>query len=339
MIHFPHPEPQRRHLPTWPEFLPFQGCPSRCVYCSQHLQTGQGETSLQASFDHLDRSLQQRKEEKRPPLGLGFFGGTFTGIPREWMERFLLLAQKYKEEGVLSHIRCSTRPDTVTPSMLHRLAALGLDMVEFGMQSFDPKILTLSNRAYSQETALSACDMVTDAGLELGLQMLPGLPGHTRDTWERDMELCCAKHPRVMRLYPCLVLKGTVLAHMLKSGTYRPLELDETISLLARTLPLLWSHDIAVIRIGLTPEPQLLENVLAGPWHPSLGNIVRSTALLHIIEEQIKNLDHPPTALFVPTRYNGELWGYKSENSPHLERLGITKKMVTMQEGDLFGLQ
>ena len=338
MIQFTHPEPKHRHMRTWPEFLPFQGCPSRCVYCSQHLQTGQGATSLQASFDHLALNLRQREEEQRPPLGLGFFGGTFTGIPLEWMERFLLLAQTYKIKGVLSHIRCSTRPDTVDPSLLSRLAMLGVDMVELGIQSFDPDILTLSNRAYTQETALAACDMITDAGLELGLQMLPGLPGHTADTWTRDMELCCKKKPQVMRLYPCLVLKGTVLASQLKSGRYHPLELADTITLLARTLPMLWEHDIAVIRIGLTPEPQLLDNVLAGPWHPSLGNIVRSRALMHIIEKQVKKLGHPPTSLVIPTRYNGELWGYKSENSEPLEKMGITRKMVTQKDLEFFML-
>ncbi|MDD2219399.1 MAG: radical SAM protein [Desulfoplanes sp.] len=336
MITFSHPEPKHRHLRTWPEFLPFQGCPSRCIYCSQHLQTGQGTTSLQASFDHLARSLEQRAKEKRPAIGLGFFGGTFTGIPQVWMSRFLALAKIFKDQGVLSHIRCSTRPDAVTPDMLASLAAQGLDMVELGIQSFDPDILDLANRKYDQKTALNACTMITYAGLELGLQMLPGLPGHTEGTWERDMELCCQKHPAVIQLYPCLVLRGTVLAAWLKSGRYTPQNLEDTVTMLARSLPVLWAHNIAVIRIGLTPEPQLLDNVLAGPWHPSLGNIVRSRALLKILTHQIGLLGHAPASLTIPTRYTGELWGYKGENIPFLAKLGITKNTTIISPEDTF---
>ena len=336
MISFSHPEPKQRHMSTWPEFLPFQGCPTRCVYCSQHLQTGQGTISLQLSFDHLARSLQSRAEEKRPPIGLGFFGGTFTGIPQVWMNRFLMLAKKFKDQGVLSHIRCSTRPDAVHPEMLASLASQGLDMVELGIQSFDPNILTLANRKYDQQTAVNACEMITDAGLELGLQMLPGLPGHTKETWQRDIELCCEKHPEVVRLYPCLVLKGTVLASWLKSGHYQPQNLENTITMLARSLPILWKNNITVIRIGLTPEPQLLDNVLAGPWHPSLGNIVRSRALLQIITDQVALLGRAPQSLAVPTRYTGELWGYKAENTPALDILGITKAITTLSPDDKF---
>jgi histone acetyltransferase (RNA polymerase elongator complex component) len=178
--------------------------------------------------------------------------------------------------------------------------------------------------------------MITEAGLELGLQMLPGLPGHTEETWHRDIELCCEKHPEVVRLYPCLVLKGTVLASWLKSGRYQPQNLEDTITMLARSLPVLWGNNITVIRIGLTPEPQLLDNVLAGPWHPSLGNIVRSRALLQIITDQLALLGRAPQSLVVPTRYTGELWGYKAENIPALARLGITKNITTITSEDRF---
>ncbi|GAU08720.1 elongator complex protein 3 [Desulfoplanes formicivorans] len=339
MISFNHPEPSRKHPPTFPVFLPFQGCPGRCIYCSQNLQTGQPSQSLSARLKNLADDLEARKKRHLPPIGLGFFGGTFTAIPREWMLRFLDVGLTYKKQGVISHIRCSTRPDAITPDMLQILARAGLDMVELGIQSFDQDILDRALRHCDQKTALAACTMIQEAGLELGLQMLPGLPGHNWQTWQEDIRTCCTIRPQIIRLYPCLVLEGTVLASWFRQGTYIPLDMEETLFQLAWAIRQLWSHGIAVIRIGLTPEPLLLDNVLAGPWHPSLGNMVRSRALAEIIEEQVHRLGHPPRSLKVPTRYSGELWGYRKGNETRLARAGITRTMVQYTPNPFFTLQ
>ncbi|MGX9366012.1 elongator complex protein 3 [Desulfoplanes sp. PS50] len=339
MISFKHPEPSRVHPKTFPVFLPFQGCPGRCTYCSQNLQTGHTRQTLQTCFEALANDLKHRKKEHLPSLGLGFFGGTFTGIPEEWMIRFLKLGAAYKKQGVISHIRCSTRPDAITPNMLEYLSNQGLDMVELGIQSFDRHILDRANRHYDPKTALDACRMVREAGLELGLQMLPGLPGHSRTTWEEDIRMCCRIRPEIIRLYPCLVLQGTVLGTWFSHDKYDPMGLEETISQLAWAVQQLWAEKIAVIRLGLTPEPQLLTNMLAGPWHPCLGNLVRSRALVEIIADHIHKLGHPPLSLTIPLKYSGELWGYKKGNIEKLARLGITKPMVSYTEQSEFTLQ
>ncbi|WP_462324694.1 radical SAM protein [Desulfoplanes sp.] len=319
-------------------FLPFQGCPGRCTYCSQNLQTGKKGQRLDDSFDGLATVLAKRRADHLPPLGLGFFGGTFTAIPKEWVSRFLGLGNEYKQNGTISHIRCSTRPDAITPDMLNELAGQGLDMVELGIQSFDQHILDRANRQYDRETALAACTMVRKAGLELGLQMLPGLPGHTDQTWDGDIRECCRIRPEIVRLYPCLVLEGTVLAAWFRQGRYVPPDIEKTTAQLSRAVRQLWAGDIAVIRIGLTPEPLLVDNVLAGPWHPSLGNMVRSRALAAIIGEYAGRLGHPPVSLTVPSKYSGELWGFRRANVDRLQQLGITKETVRYTDGMQFTL-
>jgi histone acetyltransferase (RNA polymerase elongator complex component) len=212
-------------------------------------------------------------------------------------------------------------------------------MVELGIQSFDQHILDRANRHYDTKIALTACSMVRDAGLELGLQMLPGLPGHNRETWEEDTRLCCLIRPETIRLYPCLVLQGTVLGAWFSQGKYVPMDLKETVSQLAWTVERLWAENISVIRLGLTPEPQLLKNVLAGPWHPCLGNLIRSKVLVKIIADHMHQLGHAPLSLTVPLKYNGELWGYKKGNIEKLARLGITKTMVSYTKQSEFLLQ
>ncbi len=339
ILSFQHPEPQRQQTKIFPVFLPFQGCPGRCTYCSQHLQTGHGRQSLSARLNDLAAALEARKREKRPPIGLGFFGGTFTAIPREWMRRFLELGAAYKQQGVISHIRCSTRPDALTRDMLADLARAGLDMIELGIQSFDQNILDQARRHYDRTTALTACVQVQQTGLELGLQMLPGLPGHTRSTWEEDIRECCRIQPDLIRLYPCLVVEGTVLAAWFRQGRYQPLEQEEALTQLTWAVKRLWARDIPVIRMGLTPEPQLLDKVVAGPWHPSLGNMVRSRLLATLLEEQVRRLGRRPHMLTVPQAYSGELWGYRKANLPRLEAVGITRQTVRYTQETTFRLQ
>ncbi len=343
MITFKHPEPLTRHIKTLPVFLPFQGCPGRCTYCSQNLQTGEDKHDLQACFDELAKHMEERKKHPCPSLGLGFFGGTFTSLSQEWMLRFLKLGAACKEQGIISHIRCSTRPDAITPHILEMLAQAGLDMVELGIQSFQPAILERANRHYNPAIARTACTMIQEAGLELGLQMLPGLPGHTRKTWEDDIQICCGIRPESIRLYPCLVLEGTLLATWFHQGSYKPLSLEDATNQMTFAVRQLWARNIPVIRMGLTPEPRLVQNILAGPWHPCLGNVVRSRILANIIEEYVGEYVHQcgrkVKRLIVPRMYSGELWGYRKANVGKLQRLGITKENVCYADNNEFTLQ
>ena len=84
-IPWPYRKPQ--HAPIVPVFLPFAGCRTRCIYCAQNIQTGQGaHTPPAAVLDACDGMLAFRKQRGLPPCGLAFFGGTFTGQPPEDLE-------------------------------------------------------------------------------------------------------------------------------------------------------------------------------------------------------------------------------------------------------------
>ncbi len=80
-IPWPYRKPQ--HAPIVPVFLPFAGCRTRCIYCAQNIQTGQGaHTPPAAVLDACDGMLAFRKQRGLPPCGLAFFGRPGT-LPRE----------------------------------------------------------------------------------------------------------------------------------------------------------------------------------------------------------------------------------------------------------------
>ena len=235
-------------------------------------------------------------------------------------------------------IRCSTRPDAVDTAGLARLASLGLDTVELGVQSFQDRVLERSGRGYDAQAALAACAAVKAAGLTLGIQCMPGLPGMTAADFLRDVEILCRVRPAVARLYPCLVLDGSALAGDFRQGAFRPWSLDRTLHCLTLALPRLWRASVRVIRMGLAPEAGLTGRVLAGPAHPALGQMARSRALLTVIRAQAAGMGRTPQGLRVPRPRMGELFGQRNELAPAYERLGLPRHAVQSWPLSLFCL-
>lgn len=320
VLRFVHPEPFRPQVLLLPFFLPFAGCPGRCVFCDQHAQTGVGDVDPATALD----ALRARLAEAPAPFGVGFFGGTFTGLEQAWQERFLDAAAAFRVQG-LNHVRISTRPDRIDPDTLRCLRERGVDLVELGIQTFDPDVLRASGRSYDGRRAMDACRMVRDAGLELGIQLLPGLPGHDAARWRQDVRAAIALRPAVVRIYPCVVMAGTELARMHARGDYAPWDLDVAVREAGWALLRFWEAGIRVIRLGLASEVGMRAGLVAGPWHPAFGNMVRSEALCVFLEETLTGM--PVRGFFVPQRLQGELWGHKRANAPRLERLGINKQI------------
>jgi histone acetyltransferase (RNA polymerase elongator complex component) len=338
-IRFSHPEPPGGSHSVWPVFIPFGGCSGRCIYCAQELQTGTRPNDLTTTLHDLRRELEGSLARKTTPPEIGFYGGTFTRLPFVWQRRFLALAAKYKHQGLLTRIRCSTRPDAVDPEQIRILRQLGLDMIELGIQSLDDRVLQASRRGYSPETARRACRAIRREGLELGIQMMPGLPGQTPSGWQDEIREVCRLRPDAVRIYPCLVLEGTPLADLWLQGAYLPWDQERTIRAVSRATLRLWRKKIPVIRIGLSPERSLLPSILAGPWHVAMGNLVRSRILLYLLlGHAIPKGDRTIQGLDCPRKYQGELWGYRGVNRRRLRRIHLSPRNVRYTDHDRFVL-
>lgn len=344
---FQHPEPLQVQpsAPILPVFIPNQGCPRRCVFCDQSAQTGvpaQGGGALEQLIHTLEADLQQRKDTDATPFELAFYGGTFTALAEEVFARFLHLAERFRSAGVLCAARCSTRPDAINPSILARLRDAGFTMVELGVQSYAPLALHKSGRGYTPVCAMEACGMVKEGGLALGVQLLPGLPGQTARDFREDVRRAAGLRPELVRLYPCLVLAGAPLAGAWRSGSYVPWGVERTVNSLAGALLSFWNAGIKVGRIGVAQEQGLAAQVLAGPWHPGLGGMVRAAALHRLVRREVQRLDkvgaHPVQGMAAPRRYQGEFWGHKGALAPCYARVGLTRKNVTFWNKGYFAL-
>lgn len=322
---FKHPEPEHAKTRIWPVFMPFMGCPTKCIYCSQDRQTGAGTKTLSEIYQAIEQDIPAFfAERKRTPLELAFFGGTFTALPFEWQQRFVKLAGKFKKQGYLTKVRCSTRPDCIETQHLAQLREDGLDMIELGIQSFSAKVLRRSARNYSPETAIKACRTVRQSGIDLGIQLLPGLPGTERGDFQRDISRTIKLQPDAVRIYPCLTVKGTGLEKLYRAGKYTPWSLQRTEEELSPALLRLWMHKIHVIRIGVAHEDGFEKSIVAGPMHPALGQKIRSKALYLYLRSRLALCEGKIDRIIVPQKYSGELWGHKASLKPLYHRINIT---------------
>ncbi|MCX7614516.1 MAG: radical SAM protein, partial [Clostridiales bacterium] len=104
-----------------------------------------------------------------------------------------------------------------------------------------------------------------------------------RDTREKDIQTAmeaAALSPDGARIYPAVVVADTALYEWYKSGEYRPLSVDEACSIAAEMLEIFEDAGIPVIRIGLNASETLSNEVVAGAYHPSLGEMTRSRLYL-----------------------------------------------------------
>lgn len=347
-FHLPSPPvPRPRILPV---FLPYAGCPYRCLYCAQDVQSGNSPRPIPEILEHLDAALAARfAADARHPVEVAFYGGTFTSLPRSMQLACLDVAHHWRNKGIVSHVRCSTRPDALLPAWLPLLREAGLDRIEVGVQSFDDRALNISKRGYDGATAVAGCTAVLTAGLELGIQLLPGMPGVDPAVFLNDVRKALNLRPTTLRFYPCLVIRGTPLALQWRAGAYAPWTLAETTDFLGQALRLAWEANVPVIRLSLAPEPDLEAAVLAGPRHPALGGLIQSEALFTLVADHIARLPplssgaqvfSPPTfRLRLPNFCRGFFAGHQGRLLPRWRALGVDPTRVqwhTQSYGELF---
>ena len=269
-----------------PIFMPQAGCPHRCAFCNQPILAGlpAGQADPSAAEPAVEKFLGYRRHG-RGPTQLAFYGGNFLGLSPEDIRRHLDWAGAYVRRGLVDSLRFSTRPDTISSARLALIRNDPVRTVEIGVQSMDDQVLARSRRGHRGRDTQTAVARLRQAGYDIGLQVMTGLPGDNRERAFATTEAVIALAPAFVRIYPTLVLAGSPLAADYRAGRYQPPTLEASVDLVARMWLMLTAAGIRVVRMGLQDGPGLADRtrVLAGPHHPAfgervLGNVFRSMA-------------------------------------------------------------
>ena len=269
-------------------FVPHQGCPKDCVFCNQARITGKKreeqltEEQVRAIIDQHLRTIDEEAH-----VEIAFFGGSFTGLPRGYQKMLLGVAKEYIDNGHVKGIRFSTRPDYINEAIMEFLLPYGVTTIELGTQSLDDEVLALSQRGHTAAQVEKATKIIRKyPGVELGLQLLPGLPGDSREIVMDTTRKVITLKPDFVRIYPALVISGTELEWMYATKQYQPLSLEEAIDWSADMWIAFMKHGIPVIRLGLHASDDLREQgtIIAGPFHPSFRQLVEAKLYGRLID-------------------------------------------------------
>lgn len=257
-----------------PLFIPHYGCPHQCIFCNQVRITGQSTPVTAADVEQEIREYLESSHEKRY-WEAAFYGGSFTALPMDVMCSLLEPASRMLKAGKINGIRLSTRPDAITPEILDALKSYGVSTVELGVQSLDSRVLKKAERGHTAQDAGNAVKLLRKYGFSVGLQFMAGLPFDDWQSMRYTARMGVRLRPDFIRIYPVLVLKDTKLGAMYKTHQYKPLSMKETIVRTAFLKRWYNAHGVHVIRIGLqaTEELDKGNSLLAGPYHPSMGEL------------------------------------------------------------------
>jgi len=256
-----------------PVFIPHKGCPHQCVFCNQNKITGSNSAP---TVEEVREYLACHLSPETSHAVIAFYGGSFTGLPAMEQDGYLSVAGEFVARGFAKGLRLSTRPDRMDEGIAGRLKAKGVITVELGVQSLDDGVLKASGRGHTAQDAVNAAECVKSAGLELGIQIMCGLPGDTPDSFKATVGRVIELNPHLIRIYPLLVVINSPLEGVLRRNEYVPLGIDEAVSLCADAVRRFREAGIKVIRVGLQPSKELEESLLAGPYHPAFGHLVES---------------------------------------------------------------
>lgn len=303
-------------------FVPHQGCPCACSFCNQKTITGaQTSPNAQDVINAVNTALKRKGYEYE----IAFFGGSFTAIERDYMLELLGAARQFVEKGQVKGIRISTRPDCIDKDILDLLKEYGVTSIELGAQSMDDEVLLANRRGHNAQSVVDASELIKSYGFELGLQMMTGL---YKDTTEKAIETAkkiIALSPDTVRIYPTVVLKGTYLAQLYLNEEYKPLNPDASAELCAQLVPMFEKAGIKIIRLGLHSSKDIKDNMLAGGFHDSFGELVKSRIMVN------KILELPPAdyQVFVNPRSLSKLKGNNKSNIYLLMERGYNIKIIT----------
>ena len=291
-------------------------CPGTCIYCpGQDSQpgekvaqsyTGQEPAAMRSIHNNYDPYLQVQSRirdleaigHKIDKIELIIMGGTFLSSDISYQEKFVKgalegiigskttslekakeLAEKSKRRVI--GITIETRPDYCKEIEVDRMLNYGTTRVEIGIQTVYNEIYDLVRRGHTTDDSIEAIRIAKDAGLKINAHIMPNLPG---SNYSQDGELFdelfsnSNYRPDMLKIYPTLVINGTVLYNWWKEGKYSPYSDNQLINL------------IAMAKINLPPYVRI-QRIMRDIPATLIEAGCKNSNLRQLVQDRLKEMD------------------------------------------------
>lgn len=200
-----------------------------------------------------------------------------NGVLKTYPPNDYVLISDVQKANENSKVRCvgmtfETRPDYCKKDHINRMLDFGVTRVELGVQTLSDELYKKIKRGHTIADVIEANQLLRDSAVKVAMHMMPGLFSDENQDLKMFKKLFSDDNfkPDMLKIYPCLVTKGSELYDLWKEGKYSPYTDEEAVELIVKVKEILpkW---VRTMRIQRDIPSNLIE---AGVKKSNLGELV-----------------------------------------------------------------
>ncbi len=286
---------------------PLRSCRHSCIYCpftglAAKSYVGFEPAALRGRQFGFDPYLQALNRVKQFEGGghatdkceVIVMGGTFLEMDRKYKRSFIkgiydalngrrartlkdAIKRNQKAKRRVVGLTIETRPDSCV-QYIDEMLSYGATRVELGVQHADDDIYRIVNRGHKVRDVVYSTRKLKDAAFKVSYHIMPGLPGSSRRkdiSFVKNIFKDSRFRPDMLKIYPTLVIEGTILHDWMESGEYRPYATEEAADIISEFYRYIPKY-VRVMRIQ--------RDIPA----PNIGYGVKKSNLRELVEQKIR---------------------------------------------------
>jgi len=197
--------------------VPF--CASKCGYCDFASIAGADLDFVEVVFAGMRTQITQwERAGLEGVVETIYFGGGTPSLHAEQVLRTLEHIQRTLVVHPQAEVTVEANPDSLDASVAGAFANQGVNRVSVGVQSFDNHVLRVLGRRHDADAAARACRAVMDAGLDLSVDLMCGIPGQEVTSWSETLSRAVATGAQHASVYPLSIEDGTPMSAAVSAG-------------------------------------------------------------------------------------------------------------------------
>ena len=203
--------------------------------------------------------------------------GFESGVLKTYPPSDYVLISDVQKANENSKVRCvgmtfETRPDYCKKPHINIMLEFGVTRVELGVQTLSDEMYERIKRGHTIADVIEANQLLRDSAIKVAMHMMPGLFVDEAEDLKMFKRLFSDENfkPDMLKIYPCLVTKGSELYDLWQRGEYSPYTDEQAVELIAKVKEILpkW---VRTMRIQRDIPATLIE---AGVKKSNLGELV-----------------------------------------------------------------
>ena len=244
-------------------------CPNRdgtvgiggCTFCSEG-----GSGDFAADFAPIEEQIEMAKEKIAGKTTASKFIAYFQSYTNTYgdVERLTKLYEETINRDDIAILSLGTRPDCLGDEVMDMLIHLNKIKplwVELGLQTIHDRTADSFNRGYPLKVFDEAYKKLRQAGIEVIVHVIFGLPGESKDDMLDTIRYLAGLNPPLqgIKIQMLHVLKGTKLGETYEENPFPILSLDEYANLVGESLGILPEDTVIHRMTGDGPGWLLIE--------------------------------------------------------------------------------